>query len=44
LDTAGRRDAAVAAGRRRAAGFTWERCAEGLEDLYRAAADARAGR
>jgi len=37
LDDAGRA-AAVERGRTRAATFTWERCAQGLTDLYRDAA------
>jgi glycosyltransferase involved in cell wall biosynthesis len=35
--TNGSRTAMVAAGRRRAAEFTWDRCAEGLASLYREA-------
>jgi glycosyltransferase involved in cell wall biosynthesis len=31
----------VAEGRQRAAGFSWRRCADGLEALYREAAAAR---
>jgi glycosyltransferase involved in cell wall biosynthesis len=41
LDDEHQRDRLVAAGRRRAAGFTWEACAAGLAALYRDAADAR---
>jgi len=36
------RDRLVGAGARRAEEFTWERCAEGLELLYRAAVASRA--
>jgi glycosyltransferase involved in cell wall biosynthesis len=38
LDSADRGPALVAAGRRRAAGFSWSSCADGLVALYRAAA------
>ena len=41
LDSAPVRDGLVARGRLRAAGFTWDRCAEGLAAVYR---DARADR
>lgn len=37
LDDEGRRDELVGRGRHRAAGFSWDRCAEGLVDLYRSA-------
>jgi glycosyltransferase involved in cell wall biosynthesis len=41
LDDRGERSRLIAAGRRRAACFTWERCAAGLARVYRDAADAR---
>jgi len=41
LDTREHHATRVAAGRRRAAQFTWERCAEGLDALYRDAARSR---
>jgi len=37
LDDEAARDALVARGRRRAASFSWEACAQGLTDLYRSA-------
>ena len=37
LDDPARAAALVEAGRRRAAGYSWERCADGLMDLYRSA-------
>ena len=37
----GERERLVAAGRERVAGFSWSRCADGLEALYRAAAESR---
>jgi glycosyltransferase involved in cell wall biosynthesis len=37
LDDHGRRDEMIERGRRRAAEFSWDRCAEGLVDLYRSA-------
>jgi glycosyltransferase involved in cell wall biosynthesis len=43
LDTPGLRADAARRGRAHAAGFTWERCAEGLDRLYRAAAGAGRG-
>jgi glycosyltransferase involved in cell wall biosynthesis len=43
LDTDDRRAALVAAGKARAAHFTWDRCADGLADLYRDASSAREG-
>jgi len=42
LTDGGVRDRLVEAGARRAEEFTWERCAEGLESLYRAAVASRA--
>jgi glycosyltransferase involved in cell wall biosynthesis len=42
LDSVTRRDELAAAGRRRAARFSWAGCAEGLASLYRDAADDRA--
>ena len=42
LDDPGRAEALGAAGRRRAAGFTWERCADGLHRLYGDAVSDRA--
>jgi glycosyltransferase involved in cell wall biosynthesis len=42
LDSETRRDELAAAGRRRAAEFSWASCAEGLAALYRDAADDRA--
>ena len=44
LDSAAVRDDLVARGRRRAACFTWDRCAEGLAALYRDARADRGGR
>jgi glycosyltransferase involved in cell wall biosynthesis len=41
LDDSGERSRLIAAGHRRAACFTWERCAAGLARLYRDAAGAR---
>jgi len=40
LDDEARASALVAAGHRRSAGFTWERCAAGLVELYRDSAGA----
>ncbi len=39
----GAHDALVERGRRRARAYSWDRCAEGLTELYRRAADARSG-
>jgi glycosyltransferase involved in cell wall biosynthesis len=44
LDRADRRQDLVTRGRRRAAAFSWDRCAEGLMALYRASAAERARR
>jgi glycosyltransferase involved in cell wall biosynthesis len=44
LDSEDRRDELVARGRARAAGFTWEGCAQGIVDLYRDAVAERRGR